>query len=115
VAAQWTQEGGKERTFSAPRIRDSIRPSHITPTPPFVSRQVLAGESIVLVSHVSAVHEGFIHQSSASTPDGTGFQLQLSTEKNKIGWKMAVQDSKIMKKKTLLEVPPVTSIERTPL
>jgi hypothetical protein len=65
---------------------------------------VLAGESIVLVSHVSAVHEGFIHQSSASTPDGTGFQLQLSTEKNKIGWKMAVQDSKIMKKKTLLEV-----------
>lgn len=75
---------------------------------------MLAGESIVLVSHVSAVHEGFIHQSSASTPDGTGFQLQLSTEKNKIGWKLAVQDSKIMKKKTLLEVLPLTSISSGP-
>lgn len=65
---------------------------------------MLAGEAIVLVSHVSAMHEGFIHQSSASTPDGNGFQLHLSTEKNKIGWKMAVQDSQLLKKKTLLEV-----------
>jgi len=64
----------------------------------------LAGDAVVLASHISAIHEGFVHQSSASTPDGAGFQLQLSSEKNKIGWKMAVQDSNTIKKKTLLEV-----------
>ncbi|KAL6072770.1 MIR domain-containing protein [Balamuthia mandrillaris] len=66
-----------------------------------MGKKVRAGDAIILVSNISARLEGYVHQSSK--PQGRGFQLTISTERSRIGWRIQPQDRDIAKARFLLE------------